>query len=67
MEEEVPDCVRKLCCFCDAYRSVQYSRKDKGKECHSDGGSLPLRVAGRQETGSHIEDRKREIGDILPS
>jgi len=59
MEEEVPDCMRKLCCFRDAYRSVQYSSKDKGKECPSDRGSDPLRVAAGQETGSHIDGGKR--------
>ena len=60
MEKEVPDCVRKLRCFCDAYRSVQYSSKDKDKECPSDRGSAPLRVALGQETGSHIDGGKKD-------
>lgn len=58
-EEEVPDCMRKLCCFRDGYRSAQYSEKDKDKEPPSNGGSVPLLVAGRQETGTHIKGGKR--------
>jgi len=65
-EEEVPDCMRKLCRFRDGYRSIQYSEKDKDKEPPSNGGSVPLLVAGGQETGSHIKGGKRLAILLLP-